>query len=144
MLKFLGFLVVLSIAFGAGVYVGSKGPENVFHQAKQMGAQFMTKTGSMERNLSLRMGLVNAKERLVQAKSELLDKNYGKAAVGLDEALQAMGTAKANADEALQKKLQALSDKLSAVKAEAQGLKPGLQGKVDEVVKELDRLIKER
>ena len=141
MLKFLGFLMVVGLAFGLGVYVGQKGPENVLHKAKQLGADVVAKTSSVERSLAVRTGIVNAKERLVQAKSELLDKNYGRAVSGLEEASQALTKAKDSAGEELQGKLQTVAEKLSAVKAEAHALKPGLQAKVDELVKELDQML---
>ena len=141
MLKFLGFLMVLGLAFGLGVYVGQKGPETVLHKAKQLGADVIAKTSSVERNLAIRTGIVNAKERLVQAKSELLDKNYGKAVSGLEEASQAITKARDAADDDLRGILEKALGKMSAVKADAQALKPGLQAKVDELVKELDQVL---
>ena len=141
MLKLLGFLVVVGLAFGIGVYVGQQGPEAVLHKAKQLGAEVMAKTGSVERNLTTRMSLVTAKERLVQAKSDLLDKNYGKAVAGLDEAAQALTSAKEAAGAELREKFGKAAEKVSAVKADAQALKPGLQTKVDELVKELDQML---
>ena len=141
MLKFLGFLMVLGLAFGLGVYVGQKGPENVLHKAKQLGADVVAKTSSVERSLAIRTGIVNAKERLVQAKSELLDKNYGRAVSGLEEASQAIIKAKDAAGDDLRGSLEKTLEKVSAVKAEAQALKPALQTKVDELVKELDQML---
>jgi len=141
MLKFLGFLVVVGLAFVIGVYVGSQGPETVLHKAKQLGAEVMAKTGSVERNLALRMSLVTAKDRLVQAKSDLLDKNYGKAVAALDEATQALTSAKQSADAELREKFEKAAAKVSAIKADAQALKSGLQTKVDELVKEVDQLL---
>ena len=141
MLKFLGFLMVVGLAFGLGVYVGRQGPENVLHKAKQLGAEFVAKTTTVERNLTFRMSLVNAKERLVQAKSDLLDKNYGKASTGLDEAVQALAKAKDSAGDDLRGNLEKTLEKVSAVKTDAQALKPGLQTKVDELVKELDQIL---
>lgn len=141
MLKFLGFLMVVGLAFGVGLYVGQKGPENVLHKAKQLGADVVAKTSSVERSLALRTGIVNAKERLVQAKSELLDKNYGRAATGLDEAAQALNTAKDSAGDDLRGSLEKTLAKVSALKTDAQALKPGLQAKVDELVKELDQML---
>lgn len=141
MLKFLGFLMVVGLAFGVGLYVGQKGPENVLHKAKQLGADVVAKTSSVERSLALRTGIVNAKERLVQAKSELLDKNYGRAATGLDEAAQALNTAKDSAGDDLRGSLEKTLAKVSAMKTDAQALKPGLQAKVDELVKELDQML---
>lgn len=141
MLKFLGFLMVLGLAFGLGVYVGQKGPENVLHKAKQLGADVVAKTSSVERSLAIRTGIVNAKERLVQAKSDLLDKNYGRAVSGLEEASQAIIKAKDAAGDDLRGSLEKTLEKVSAVKAEAQALKPALQTKVDELVKELDQML---
>jgi type I site-specific restriction endonuclease len=141
MLKFLGFLVVVGLAFGIGVFVGRQGPETVLHKAKQLGAEVMAKTGSVERNLALRMSLVTAKDRLVQAKSDLLDKNYGKAVAGLDEAAQALTSAKQSADAELREKFEKAAAKVSAIKTDAQAMKAGLQTKVDEMVKELDQMM---
>lgn len=141
MLKFLGFLMVVGLAFGVGVYVGQKGPENVLHKAKQLGADVVAKTSSVERSLALRTGIVNAKERLVHAKSELLDKNYGRAATGLDEAAQALNTTKDSAGDELRGSLEKTLAKVSAMKTDAQALKPGLQAKVDELMKELDQML---
>jgi len=141
MLKFLGFLVVMGLIFGLGVYVGQQGPDKVLHKAKQFGADVAAKTGSVERNLAVRTGLVNAKERLVQAKSDLLDKNYGRAVAGLDEAAQALTAAKASAGEELSGKIEKVLGKAASVKAEALALKPALHEKVDELVKELDQLL---
>jgi type I site-specific restriction endonuclease len=141
MLKFLGFLVVMGLVFGIGVYVGSQGPDTVLHKAKQLGAEVMAKTGSVERNLALRMSLVTAKDRLVQAKSDLLDKNYGKAIAALDEAAQALTSAKQSADAELREKFEKAAAKVSAIKTDAQAMKAGLQTKVDETVKELDQLL---
>ncbi len=133
--------MVVGLAFGVGVYVGQKGPENVLHKAKQFGADVVAKTSSVERSLALRTGIVNAKERLVQAKSELLDKNYGRAATGLDEAAQALNAAKDSAGDDLRGSLEKTLAKVSAMKTDAQALKPGLQAKVDELMKELDRML---
>jgi hypothetical protein len=141
MLKFLGFLMVVGLAFGLGLYVGQKGPENVLHKAKQLGADVVARTSSVERSLAVRTGIVNAKERLVQAKSELLDKNYGKAVSGLEEASQALAKARDAAGDDLRGSLEKTREKMAAVKTDAQALKAGLQTKVDELVKELDQLL---
>src|SRR2546428_14157114 len=82
MLRFLGMLTIVGLAFACGIYIGRQGPETLLHKAKQLSSQVLASTSTLERNLSLRTGLVNAKERLVQAKSELLDKNYGRGAAG--------------------------------------------------------------
>lgn len=141
MLKFLGFITVVSVAFACGIYVGRHGPEEALTKARQIGSEVVAKTSSFERELSVRMSLVNAKERLVQAKSDLLDKNYGKAESGLGAVAQYLSKAKTDAGEELQKKLDGLLVKVSAVTTDVKALKPGLQTKADELIKELDQML---
>src|SRR3989338_3019866 len=141
MLKFLGFLMVVGLAFGLGVYVGQKGPENVLHKAKQLGADVVARTSSVERSLAARTGIVNAKERLGQAKSGFLEKNSGKAVSGLEEPSQALAKARDTAGDDLRGNLEKALEKVAAAKTAAQALKPGLQTKVDELVRELDQLL---
>jgi len=141
MLKFLGFLVVIGLAFTAGIYVGQHGPEDLLHKARQIGADVVAKTTSVERSFAVRTGIVNAKERLVQAKSDLLDKNYGKTVSGLADATEALKTAKNAADGDLRGRLETMLEKVAAAKTAAQALKPGLQTKIDDLVKDLDHLL---
>ena len=141
MLRFLGKLAIVGLAFVWGVYIGREGTDIVLHKAKQLSAQVLASTSALERNLSLRSSLVNAKERLVQAKAELLDKNYGKAVTGLGEARQALKKAMEAADEENKQKLKEEMEKVEAVKRDVQALKIGLQPRVDEIVNELDGLL---
>lgn len=141
MLKFLGFITAMGLAFWVGIYVGRQGPDDVLAKARQIGAQVIAKTTSLEQDLTIRMSLVNAKERLVQAKSDLLDKNYGKAEAELEEAAQNLSRAKAAADEDLRKRLEGLLAKLSTVGREVRALKPGIQARLDDAVKDLDALL---
>ena len=132
MLRFLGMLTIIGLAFIWGVYIGLEGTDAVLHKAKQLSAQVLASTSALERNLSLRSSLVNAKERLVQVKVELLDKNYGKQA--LKKAMEA-------ADEENKQKLKEEMEKVEAVKRDVQALKTGVQARVDEIVNELDGLL---
>src|SRR2546428_14075069 len=111
MLRFLGMLTIVGLAFACGIYIGRQGPETLLHKAKQLSSQVLASTSTLERNLSLRTGLVNAKERLVQAKSEVLDKNYGRAATGLGGGPQALKKALETAGEGTQEKLAEWSGK---------------------------------
>ena len=141
MLRFLGMLTIIGLAFIWGVYIGLEGTDAVLHKAKQLSAQVLASTSALERNLSLRSSLVNAKERLVQVKAELLDKNYGKAATGLGEARLALKKAMEAADEENKQKLKEEMEKVEAVKRDVQALRTGVQARVDEIVNELDGLL---
>jgi hypothetical protein len=138
MLKFLGLLTLVGIAFACGLYVGRQGPEVVLKKAQQIGDVVVARTSSLERDVTVRLNLVNAKERLIQAKSDLLDKNYGKAEEGLREAQDNLARAKAAAGDDLKGKLEGLVAKVAEVAAEAQTMKPGVPAKLEKVVRELD------
>src|SRR3989442_15431697 len=124
MLRFLGTLTIVGLAFACGIYIGRQGPETLLHKAKQLSSQVLASTSTLERNLSLRTDLVNAKERLVQAKSELLDKNYGRAATGLGEARQALKKAREAAGEESKEKLKGGMEQVGAAKEGERGVKP--------------------
>ena len=141
MLKLLGFLFVVGVAFAAGYQMGREGPDVILKKARELSSEVMTRATALERTTSLRTTLVNAKERLVQAKSDLLDKNYGKAVSGLQETAQTLAQAKMAADEEIRPKLESLSRKVSGLAAEAQALKPGVTGRLNEVIKEVDALL---
>lgn len=138
MLKFLAMLVLVGVAFVCGLYVGRQGPEVVLKKAQQIGDVVVSRTSSLERDVTVRFHLVNAKERLIQAKSDLLDKNYGKAEEGLREVQSDLSRAKAAAGEDLKGKLEGLAGRVSEVMAEAQAMKPGVPAKLEKVVRELD------
>src|SRR6266545_4835904 len=104
MLKFLGLLTLIGVAFIGGLYVGRQGPEAVLKKAQQIGDVVVARTSSLERDVTVRLNLVNAKERLIQAKSDLLDKNYGKAEEGMREAQDNLSRAKAAAGDDLKGK----------------------------------------
>ena len=142
MLKFLGFLFVVGVAFAVGYQAGREGPNTVFKKAKELGAQVVNKTTtSFDARQSLRAGLVNAKERLIQAKSDLLDKNYGKAVNGLEESAQILAQAKTAAEEDVRPRLEALRKKVTELAGEANSLKAGVLVKLNDAIKELDALL---
>ena len=141
MLKFLGFLFIVGVTFAVGYQMGKDGPDAIVKKAREIGTEVMTRATALERTTSLRTSLVNAKEHLVQAKSDLLDKNYGKVVSGLEETAKALTQAKTSAGDELRPKLDALTKKVSDLETEAKALKPGVMTKLNEVVREVDTLL---
>ena len=94
MLKFLGTLILIAAAFGAGYFVGQR-PVGTLQQTVTDLQQSITKlsrnvldtTQGIERDLRRRQGLVDAKSRVVQAKANLFERNFGDAAKELGEAV---------------------------------------------------------
>ena len=140
MLKFLGFIIMLSVAFVSGVYVGTTGPDAIVKKAKDIGAE-VAATSLMQRDQTFRSRLLTVKDRMVQAKSDLLDKNYGKAAAELSESADMLARAKDTAAEQLRPKLESLAKKITEMAAEAKAMKPGVVAKCNDAMKEVDGLL---
>ena len=100
MFKALAMLVLIAASFGAGYYVGQR-PVGTLQQTVSELQQSITKltrnvldtTQGIERDLRRRQGLVDAKSRVVQAKANLFDRNFGDAAKELGEAVTVLETA---------------------------------------------------
>lgn len=95
MLKLLGLLTVLSVSFGLGYYAGHNGVRDLQQAAANLSRDAFDKALGMgvSRDLKWRQDLVDAKARLVEAKSEMMERNYGSAGRELTKALDAVQAA---------------------------------------------------
>lgn len=100
MWKFIGALVLALGAFALGYYFGQR-PVGTLQQTigdlqlslKDMSRNVVDTTMGIERDLKRRQALLDTKSRVVQAKAELVDKNYGEAAKQLAEGVDALESA---------------------------------------------------
>ncbi|HZH48603.1 MAG TPA: hypothetical protein VFD86_02430 [Nitrospira sp.] len=100
MWKFIGVLVMAVASFALGYYFGQR-PVGTLEQTvgdlqntlKDMSRNVVDTTMGIERDLRRRQALLDTKSRVVQAKSELFDKNFGEAAKQLAEGVDALETA---------------------------------------------------
>jgi molecular chaperone GrpE (heat shock protein) len=100
MWKLIGVLVLALGSFALGYYVGQR-PEGTLpqtigdlqHSLKDVSRNVVDTTMGIERDLRRRQALLDTKSRVVQAKSELIDKNFGEAAKQLAEAVDALENA---------------------------------------------------
>jgi hypothetical protein len=97
MWKFLGAVVLTVGAFALGYYFGQRPAGtlqqrigDVQHSLKDMSRNVVDTTMGIERDLRRRQALLDTKSRVVQAKSELVDKNFGEAAKQLAEGVDAL------------------------------------------------------
>ena len=98
--KFIGALVVALISFALGYYFGQR-PVGTLQQTigdlqqtlKEMSRNVVDTTMGIERDLRRRQALLDTKSRVVQAKAELVDKNFGEAAKQLAEGVNALESA---------------------------------------------------
>lgn len=156
MKKFLGILLLLAAAFGAGYFVGQR-PVGSLQQAskemertisdlekkvKDMSRNALEAARGIERDLRRRQGLVDAKARILEAREEWLDKNYGDAAKRLAEAADAVE--KALGGESSQQSTVTLKDIAGKIRGLRHELSLGKKvslSRLDEIQKELDRLL---
>ena len=147
MWKFIAVLALIAASFGLGFYFGQR-PVGTLQQTvsglqlslKDTSRNILDTTMGIERDLRRRQGLLDTKSRLVQAKSELFDKNYGEAAKELGEASEMLenATKGAKQDESILA-MRALTGTLREVRLELSMGKPVSLKKLDEIQREVDR-----
>src|SRR5881397_101267 len=100
MVKFVGILVVLGAAFALGYFVGqlpmsekNSTIDNLKSQMTNLSRNVVDTTMGIPASLRSRQGLLDAKSRLIQAKSDLLDRNYGNATKELAAAADSLDNA---------------------------------------------------
>jgi len=100
MRKFIAGLVIAVASFALGYYFGQR-PGGTLEQTvgdlqsslKDMWRSGVDTTMGIERDLRRRQALLDTKSRVIQAKSELFDKNFGEAAKQLAEGVDGLESA---------------------------------------------------
>jgi hypothetical protein len=100
MWKFVGALVLVLASFALGYYFGQR-PLGTLqqtigdlqHSLKDMSRNVVDTTMGIERDLRRRQALLDTKSRVIQAKAELVDKNFGEAAKQLAEGVDVLESA---------------------------------------------------
>ena len=147
MWKFIAALVLAAASFGLGFYFGQR-PVGTLqqtvldleHSLKNTSRDIFDTTMGIEKDLRRRQGLIDTKSRVVQAKSELFDKNFGEAARELGEAAETLenATKGAKQDESILA-VRALTGTLREVRLELSMGRPVSLKKLDEIQREVDR-----
>jgi len=147
MWKFIAALALTAASFGLGFYYGQRPVgtleqtvSDLQHSLKNTSRDIIDTTMGIERDLRRRQGLIDTKSRVVQAKSELFDKNFGEAAKQLGEAADALDNATKGAkqDESILA-VRALTGTLREVRLELSMGKPVTIKKLHEIQQEVDR-----
>ena len=147
MWKFVAVLALAAVSFGLGFYYGQR-PAGTLqetavdlqHSLKDTSRNIIDTTMGIERDLRRRQALIDTKSRVVQAKSELFDKNFGEAAKQLGEAAETLDnfTKGAKQDDSILA-VRALIETLREVRLELSVGKPVSIKKLDEIQREVDR-----
>jgi len=152
MLKLLGVIVLLGGVFLLGYYTGQR-PAEVKKAVKELSSEVVDTTKDLSRNvidtsqtleraLRYRQGVVDAKERLLEARTDLNDKNFGDAAKELAEAVAHLEEAGLAGEESGQSaKAKALAAKIKEVEGDLSKGKRVSRERMSEIQKELDSLL---
>jgi hypothetical protein len=147
MWKFVAALVLAAASFGLGFYFGQRPvgtlqqtASDLQHSLTDTSRTIFDTTMGIERDLRRRQGLLDTKSRVIQAKSELFDKNFGEAAKQLGEAAEALenATKGAKQDESILA-VRTLTGTLREVRLELSMGKAVSIKKLDEIQREVDR-----
>src|SRR5579871_5390618 len=92
MWKFVGMFLLIVLSFGLGFYFGQR-PVGTLQDTvvdlrqsiKEMSRSLLDTTMGIEQDLRRRQALLDTKSKIVQCRSDLLDKNFGEAAKQLAE-----------------------------------------------------------
>ena len=150
MWKLVTVLALAALSFGLGFYFGQRPAgtlqetaADLQHSLKDTSRNIIDTKLGIERDLRRRQGLIDAKSLVVQAKSDLFDKNFGEAAKQLGEAAETLENAARGAkqDESILA-LRALTGTLREVRLELSMGKTVSLKKLDEIQQEVDRQLK--
>ena len=147
MWKLVAALALAAMSFGLGFYYGQRPVgtlqqtvSDLQHSLKDTSRNIFDTTMGIERDLRRRQGLIDTKSRVVQAKSELFDKNFGEAAKQLGEAAETLDNAtKGSKEDESIFAVRALTGTLREVRLELSMGKPVSMKKLDEIQREVDR-----
>lgn len=141
MLKLVGFIVLIGTAFALGYYVGQRPVGELRRTMTDLSRNALDTTLGIERNLRVRQGLMDAKSRLIQGKSDVLDRNYGNATQALSETIENLEKAADASDEPEKGKLKALMAQLREIQRTLSSGKPTTRVRLDQIQAELDGLM---
>lgn len=152
MLKLFGVLVLLGGVFLLGYYTGQR-PAEVKKAVKELSSEVVDTTKDLSRNvidtsqtleraLRYRQGVVDAKERLLEARTDLNDKNFGDAAKELAEAVAHLEEAGLAGEESGQiAKVKALAARIKEIEGDLSKGKTVSRERMSAIQKEMDSLL---
>ena len=144
MFRFVGFLVVVVSMFAVGYYAGQHRIHDLSETVTTLSRQALdTALGiGVDRNLEWREGIIEAKARVVQAKSELIDRNFGNATRELAIALDSLQAARrAERDPNRIASARSLVVKVRQTKMKIAAGKTVARARLDEIQRDLDLLL---
>lgn len=145
--KLILYVIILLLIFGSGYYIGSKKVGLVEERLSKMKSSMEVKILGLEKELSkarVKVKLVEVKDKLLQARTDVMEKNFGNAGKQIDAAKEAVEKVAASSDDDTKKTLKPINDALIEIKADIDKLNLKVTLKIDDLKKEIDRIVSEQ
>lgn len=145
--KFILYVIILLLIFSSGYYIGSKKVGLVEERLSKMKSSMEVKILGLEKELSkarVKVKLVEVKDKLLLARTDVYEKNFGNAGKQIEAAKEAVEKAAASTDDDTKKTLKPINDALIEIKADIDKLNLKVTVKIDDLKKEIDQLISEQ
>ncbi|MEK6679101.1 MAG: hypothetical protein AABY39_06765 [Nitrospirota bacterium] len=145
--KLILYVIILLLIFGSGYYIGSKKVGLVEERLSKMKSSMEVKILGLEKELSkarVKVKLVEVKDKLLQARTDIIEKNFGNAGKQIDAAKEAVEKVAASSDDDTKKTLKPINDALIEIKADIDKLNLKVTSKIDDLKKEIDRIVSEQ
>jgi len=127
-------MLLLFFAFGGGYFLGYYKVRALEKTVEKVQAEARGKIATLEKELAgarAKMALAEVKEKLGQARFDVLEKNYGNASRQIEAAQEALAKANERADEEMRKALGPMGASLSEVRADIDRLDPKVGAKIE-------------
>ncbi len=145
--KFFLYVIILLLIFGSGYYIGSKKVAVVEERLSKIKSSMEVKILGLEKELSkarVKVKLVEVKDKLLLARTDVIEKNFGNAGKQIDAAKEGVEKAVASSDDETKKNLKPINDALIEIKADIDKLNLKVTLKIDDLKKEIDRIVSEQ
>ena len=142
--KLLVLSLIVGAAFIAGYYIGSHKMIQISKDILGLKTEIASKTTSLEKELSsvrVRMYLAEARDRILEGKNQIQEKNFGAAGKEIETARELIEKAIGLSGEDLVSRLRPITQELVYAEADTKRLKPEATKRLDDTRKDLDRII---
>jgi hypothetical protein len=143
LLKGLFLILLLAATFSAGFYLGTSSNKEIKERYTNLKDEMTMKTRGLESEVSsvrARLNLVEARDFLGLARTDIRNKNFGDAEFKIKKAEERVDKAISLSSETQKKKLIPYQTKIASLRKDLQRLGPQVGTQIEAIEKELEKI----
>jgi hypothetical protein len=143
LLKGLFLILLLVGSFSAGLYLGASGTQDIKKSYTNLKEEMTIKTRGLESEVSsmrARLNLIEARDFLGLARSDIQNKNFGEAEFKIEKAQERVGKAISLSSDTQKKKLLVFQAKIGEIRQGIQKHGTQINGQIEAVEKDLEKI----